>query len=172
LPNAKSVSLVVSWFGNDLRAGECELKPGVDTAAKTTSPITWSVAGLARADAHLVSLKDGRPAYGGTPSDQTVIAAIQDLNARGFHVTLTPFILGRAGGQCAARPLQPATRAFLSSRGRITVDRAGQPGSPDKTAAVHRESRRSWGLRLSDFPISEARLSTRDPRWSLRRIVA
>jgi len=28
-PNLESVALVVSWFGDDLRADRCELKPGV-----------------------------------------------------------------------------------------------------------------------------------------------
>ncbi|HXF53619.1 MAG TPA: hypothetical protein VNK52_05790, partial [Hyphomicrobiaceae bacterium] len=41
LPNATSASLVVSWFGTDLRAGHCELKPGVEIAAKNTHPLTW-----------------------------------------------------------------------------------------------------------------------------------
>ena len=48
LPNANSVSLVVSWFGTDLRAGQCQIRPGVEVAAKTTSPLTWRVAGDAR----------------------------------------------------------------------------------------------------------------------------
>ena len=46
------------------------------------------------------------PAYGGTPSDQTVVAAIQDLKARGFGVTLTPFILmDMPAGNALARSL-------------------------------------------------------------------
>ena len=45
LPNAKSVSLIVSWFGTDLRAGACQLKPGVETRDKSTGPLQWSVAG-------------------------------------------------------------------------------------------------------------------------------
>ena len=60
LPNAKSVSLVVSWFGTDLRAGNCQIKPGVEVATKTTSPLTWRVAGVTRSGAHVVSEKDGR----------------------------------------------------------------------------------------------------------------
>lgn len=92
LPNANAVSLVVGWFGTDLRAGHCELRPGVDAADKITEPLTWSVAGLARDEAHLVSTIAGRAAYGGTPSDETVVSAIQDLRDRGLAVTLTPFI--------------------------------------------------------------------------------
>ena len=37
-PNLESVSLVVSWFGTDLRAGSCLIQPGVETTTKTTSP--------------------------------------------------------------------------------------------------------------------------------------
>jgi hypothetical protein len=61
LPNATSVSLIVSWFGTDLRAGHCQLRPGVERREKTTSPLTWGVAGATRETAHLVSQRDGRP---------------------------------------------------------------------------------------------------------------
>ena len=60
LPNVAAVSLVVGWFGTDLRAGHCEIRPGVDAADKVTEPLTWRVAGLDRDDAHLVST-DRRP---------------------------------------------------------------------------------------------------------------
>lgn len=93
LPNVSSVSLIVSWFGTDLRASHCNLLPGVELRNKKTTPISWSVAGLTRANALVTSRNEGRAAYGGTPSDQTVIAAIRDLKARGKAVTLTPFIL-------------------------------------------------------------------------------
>ncbi len=49
LPNADSVSLVVGWFGNDLRAGTCQVRPGVDSADKVTAPLIWGVAGVFRA---------------------------------------------------------------------------------------------------------------------------
>ena len=78
-PNLGAVSLVVGWFGSDLRCGECVIRPGVETATKNTYPETWSVDGVSRADAHVVSASDGRPAYGGTPSDASVVEAIADL---------------------------------------------------------------------------------------------
>ena len=34
-PNVESVSLVVAWFGDDLRAGHCRIRPGVEVSAKT-----------------------------------------------------------------------------------------------------------------------------------------
>ena len=50
------------------------------------------MAGL-RENAYIVSKGDGSPAYGGTPSDNTVIQAIADLKARGIKPVLTPFLL-------------------------------------------------------------------------------
>ena len=37
-PAVESVSLVVAWFGNDLRVGSCQVKPGVEVSDKTTAP--------------------------------------------------------------------------------------------------------------------------------------
>lgn len=93
LPNARAVSLVVSWFGDDLRCGECSVRPKVDTGSKLTSPDAWSVAGLTRAAAETVSMVEGKPAYGGTPSDESVMRAIADMKARGLAVTFYPFVM-------------------------------------------------------------------------------
>lgn len=70
LPGVANVSLVVSWFGTDLRCSACEIKPGVEISQKTTTPLSWSVAGVGRGSAYQVSRRHNRPAYGGTPSDQ------------------------------------------------------------------------------------------------------
>ena len=40
-----------------------------------------------------MSLADGAPAYGGTPSDESVIRLIQDLKERGLEVVLYPFVM-------------------------------------------------------------------------------
>lgn len=91
-PNLKRVSLVIGWFGDDLRAGHCRVKPGVERRDKPTEPLDWSAAGLDRGGAHLISEVDGHPAYGGTPSDETVRQAVAALKARGWAVTLYPFV--------------------------------------------------------------------------------
>lgn len=176
LPNAKSLSLVVSWFGTDLRAEHCQLRPGVEVAAKTTSPMTWSVAGLAREDAHLVSLKDGRPAYGGTPSDAAVIEAIGDLKERGFDVVLTPFILMDVpAGNTRPDPYSAATsQPVYPWRGRITCDPApGEPGTPDKTATAASQVAAFVGTAaVSDFAIVNGTVTYDGPdEWSYRRMV-
>jgi hypothetical protein len=176
LPNAQSVSLVVSWFGDDLRAGHCQLEPKVDIAEKQTSPIAWGVAGLTRATASVVSSIDGRAAYGGTPSDQTVIAAIQDLHARGHDVMLTPFILmDIAPGNTLHDPYTGASgQPAYPWRGRITVDPApGQPGSPDKTSAAATQLAAFIGTAIpSDFSIAGQSVIYSGPaEWSLRRML-
>ena len=92
LPKLKRVSLVVGWFGSDLRAGHCQVRPGVERREKPTEPLVWSVAGVARDEAYEVSQVDEAPAYGGTPSDESVRQAIRELKARGLEVTVYPFV--------------------------------------------------------------------------------
>lgn len=108
VPNLKRVSLVVGWFGSSVEAAEFTVKPGVERRDKATEPMGWSVAGLGRDEAHLISQVDGAPAYGGTPSDESVRHAVAELKARGLEVTLYPFVFmdcdgfpwrGRVGGR-------------------------------------------------------------------------
>ena len=139
LPNARSVSLVVSWFGTSLDAAHCQLRPAVENGDKVTSPQSWSVSGLTRDTAAVVSQVDGRAAFGGTPSDQSVVAAIRDLRGRGLSPVLSPFILmdipkdNSLADPYTANAMQPA----YPWRGRITVSpAAGRPGTIDKTAAA------------------------------------
>ena len=141
-PNLQSVSLVVGWFGNDLRAGNCVVQPGVEESVRPTTPQSWSVDGTARRDAYVVSRRDDRPAYGGTPSDDSVKAAIADLKTRGLAITFYPFVLmDIAEGNSLPNPYsdnaatsgQPA----YPWRGRISVSpAAGYAGSVDQTAAA------------------------------------
>jgi len=176
LPNAKAVSLVVSWFGTDLRAGQCQLRPGVELAVKATSPMQWSVAGQTRATAHLVSLKNGKAAYGGTPSDASVIAAIQDLKARAIAVTYSPFILmDVADGNGLPNPgTGTAGQPSYPWRGRITVyPAAGVSGSPDGTQAAATQINAFVGTaQVSDFSIVGGTVVYSGPaEWSFRRMI-
>ena len=88
-PAVESVSLVVAWLGDDLRAGNCKVRPGVELAAKITTPSAWVVNGVSGASAFLVSrnAKD-RPVYGGTPADFLVVQAVQANKARGLRVIM------------------------------------------------------------------------------------
>jgi hypothetical protein len=175
LPNAKSASLVSSWFGTDLRAGLCQIMPGVERAAKETAPLLWNVAGLSRATARPVTQIDGRPAYGGTPSDSTVISAIRNLAARGMSVTLTPFLLmDIAGGNTLADPYGGSSQPAYPWRGRITCSPApGQNGSPDKTAAAAAQLASFIGTAAAtDFSLAGDQVMYGGPdEWSFRRFI-
>src|SRR5262249_35082066 len=78
-PNLEHVALVVAWFGDDLRCGHCTIAPKVESTTRVVEGAEWAVAGLTRETAGVVSTHDGGPAYGGTPSDAAVLAAIADL---------------------------------------------------------------------------------------------
>lgn len=118
-PNLRRVALVVAWFGDDLRAGSCRLRPGVEHRDKVTDA-EWAVAGFDRTTAHLVSRVDGNPAFGGTPSDATVLQAIAELKARGLEVVLYPFVLmDIPAGNGLADPLGGGEQPAYPWRGRI-----------------------------------------------------
>ena len=174
-PNLARAALVTAWFGTDLAAGACEVVPGVEVAEKTTLGDVWTVGGIARADAHVVSRIDGRPAYGGTPSDGSVRRAIADLNARGLKVTFYPFLLmDVAPGNVLADPYGGTAQPPYPWRGRITCAPApGRPGSPDRSATAAAEVDAFFGeAKASDFTVSgETVAYAGPPERSWRRMV-
>lgn len=132
-PNLETVALVVAWFGTDLRAGNCRVLPGVEVGYRREESRAWSVAGLSRDEAYVVSRHAGGPAYGGSPSDESLIEAIRDLKARGLKVTLYPFVLmDIPAGNGLPDPYGGTEQAAYPWRGRITA----YPVSADKTAAA------------------------------------
>jgi hypothetical protein len=143
-PNTGLVNLVAAWFGDDLRCGECTIRPKVENSTKETrkggSNFPWTVAGLTRSTAQVMTQIDGRPAFGGAPNDASLIAGIQELKARGFRVMLYPFIMmDIASDNALPNPYSDNAGETGQSaypwRGRITISpAAGFDGSPDKTA--------------------------------------
>jgi len=146
-PNLDAIILVVGWFGDDLRIGECEVRPKVEFNDRggVVTPREWNVDGLVRSDGDVLEVPrdgDGDPYYGGTPSDDVVVEAIQWLKARGHRVVFYPFIFMDITGDNtlptpysdnAATVGQPA----FPWRGRITCSpAAGYAGTVDKTAAA------------------------------------
>ena len=169
LPNCKNVLLVTSWFGNDLRAGSCAIRPGVEIDNKATSPISWRAGGVTRSGAHLVSLHDGAPAFGGTPADATLVAAIQELKARGFKVGLYPFLLmDIAPGNGLVDPYGGDEQAAYPWRGRITPT-----PEDDQTAAIASEVAAFFGAAApADFSVSGDVIAYAGPsEWSFRRFI-
>ena len=125
-------------------SAHCEIRPGVETDAKSTEPYQWTVSGVTRDVAYVVSESGGRPAYGGTPADAAVVSAIQDLTARGFAVTFYPFIaMDVPAGNSLPNPYGGTGQPPYPWRGRITCDPApGEVGTVDKTGDLRHAGRR------------------------------
>ncbi|MFN3616187.1 MAG: glycoside hydrolase TIM-barrel-like domain-containing protein, partial [Rubrimonas sp.] len=180
-PAVESVSLVVAWFGTDLRAGNCQVRPGVEVAVKATTPRVWSVNGVNRASAHLVSRdSEDRPVYGGTPSDFAVVQAIHEMKARGLRVTFYPFILMDVPpGNSLPNPYSDNAaeegQPVFPWRGRITCSpAAGFAGSVDKTATAATQVASFFGAATpSNFAVSGETVGWTGPAgdWGLRRMI-
>ncbi|TYB84197.1 glycoside hydrolase TIM-barrel-like domain-containing protein [Oceaniovalibus sp. ACAM 378] len=180
-PAVESVSLVVAWFGDDLRAGNCKVRPGVEVAAKTTTPSAWTVNGVSRANAFLVSRdSEDRPVYGGTPADFAVVQAIREMKARGLRVTFYPFILmdvppGHTKPNPYSNNATSIGQPTFPWRGRITCSpAAGYAGTVDKTAAAATQVSALFGTATpASFSISGETVSWTGPvgEWSLRRMI-
>jgi len=180
-PAVESVSLVVAWFGDDLRAGNCKVRPGVEVAAKTTTPSPWVVNGVSRADAFLVSRDaEDRPVYGGTPADFAVVQAIQEMKARGLRVTFYPFLLmdvppGNTKPNPYSANAATSGQPTFPWRGRITCSpAAGYAGTVDKTATAATQVSALFGTATpANFSVSGTNVSWFGPvgEWSLRRMI-
>ncbi len=174
-PNVSAAALVVSWYGDDLRCGSCSLSPKVDRQEKVTIPENWQVAGVERGTAGEVSQVNGRPAFGGTPSDASVKRAIVDLKNRGLSVCFYPFILMDVPSDNGLPdPYGDTEQAAYPWRGRISIDPApGFVGSPDKTAAVAADVAAFFGTAsASDFSVTATGITYSGPQeWSYRRMI-
>ena len=176
LPNCGSVSLVVSWFGDDLRCGVCTVQPKVEQSQYDGVGMPWRVSGVARAQAVQVPRVAGNSIYGGSPADRSVIEAIQAIRAGGQEVMFYPFVLM---DQVAYNGLpDPSSDAFdqpvLPWRGRITLARApGQVGSTDRTAAAEAEVAVFFGAaQPAQFSIVSGTVQYSGPvDWKYRRFI-
>ncbi len=172
-------------------SGRASAEPG--RYRKVTSPKVWSVNGVARANAHLVSRgrlpnatgsseagDEDRPVYGGTPADFAVVQAIREMKARGLRVTFYPFLLmdvppgntlPNPYSANAATPGQPS----FPWRGRITCSpAAGYAGTADKTAAAATQVASFFGAATpAQFAISGDTVTWTGPSgdWGLRRMI-
>ncbi len=159
LPRVEHAALTVAWFGDDLRAGTCRIRPGVEQRVRNTVPYDWSVDGGGRGDAYLISRTADSPNYGGTPADQCVIEGIQALKAAGIGVTLSPFLMMDVPpGNGLTDPYGRSEQAPFPWRGRITVvDDQTESARQDIQAFVGAEG----GFGFRHFILHHARLAKR-----------
>ena len=162
LPEVRRAALTIGWFGDDLRAGHCQIRPGVETANKSTVPESWRAGGVERSGAYLISQSAlGHANYGGTPSDASIIRALRDLTDRGIQPTVTPFLfMDVPESNGLPDPYGGVEQAPFPWRGRIT-------GSAADLATF------LGAASLGDFQIIDERVTyTGDPNdWGYRRFV-
>ena len=176
MPNCKSSMLVVSWFGSDLRCGDCDVAPKVEQTETDGDVMPWVVSGQARATAGIVPMLEDRPVYGGTPTDSAVIEAIVEMRDRGIDPVFYPFILME---QMPENTLTDpwtgnAGQPKLPWRGRITTSLAPLvAGSPDGTTVAEAEVDAFMGTAaVGDFAIVDGAVTYSGPsQWRYRRFI-
>lgn len=176
LPNCSAASLVVSWFGDDLRCGTCKVRPKVENATGDAAGMPWRAGGITRSAAQVLPKINGRAIYGGTPTDQSVIEAIRAMRANGQRVMFYPFVLmEQLAGNTLPNPYSgSAGQPVFPWRGRITTSRApGVNGSPDGTAAAASEVASFFGgAQPNHFSVSGSTISYSGPQdWGYRRFI-
>ncbi len=176
LPQAHAVSLVVSWFGSDLRCGECLVKPKVEQTQFDGVGMPWRAGGIGRSVAEIVPLENARPVYGGTPADASVIEAIQAANSAGKQVMFYPFILmEQLDGNTLPDPWSGTIgQPKLPWRGRVTTSVGpGLPGTADRTAIAATEVEAFFGnAAISDFSMNAGQISYSGANeWRYRRFI-
>ncbi|PWK62168.1 putative tail protein [Roseicyclus mahoneyensis] len=175
LPGLRSVSLIYSWFGDDLRAGSCTVKPKVEDKTRDGAEMPWRAGGITRAEAEELARIDDRPVYGGTPADGSVIEAIEAIRAGGQEVMVYPFLLMEIlAANGLPDPWGGAEQPPLPWRGRITGDLApGQPGSPDGSAANGAAVDAFFGtVTAADFTVANGLVTYSGPQeWSYSRFI-
>ncbi|KFE36329.1 baseplate multidomain protein megatron [Thioclava atlantica] len=176
LPECGAVSLVVSWFGDDLRCSSCHVQPKVGSREVEGREMRWQVSGAGREAVAEVPRLEGNSVYGGTPADASVIEAIAALRGAGKAVTFYPFILmDQLAGNGLPDPWGEATeQPTLPWRGRISLSQApGRAGSPDGSDIASQEVAAFFGAAApGDFVASgETILYSGPEEWSLRRFI-
>ena len=173
-PNLERVALVVSWFGTDLRAAACRILPGVERESRDGESEPWGVAGYTRGAAHLLSRAGGKPAYGGTPNDRSVVDAIRNLKDRGLQVYLYPFVMmDISGDNTRPNPYGGDSQPAFPWRGRITCNPApGRPGSPDGSNAARDQVEAFVGnATAGDFTVDGWRVTYSGSDEGYRRMI-
>jgi hypothetical protein len=176
LPSVGSMSLVVSWFGDDLRCSSCTIRPKVEQTALDGVGMPWRSGGITRGNALEVPKLAGSSVYGGTPSDASVVQAIRAMRDAGKDVMFYPFILmDQLPGNTLPDPWSNAvTQPALPWRGRVTLSTApGRPGTPDRTSSAGAEVATFFGTaQPGDFSVSgETVFYTGPVEWGFRRFI-
>lgn len=176
LPRVGAVSLVVSWFADDLRCGRARVRPLVEQQSIDGRNMPWRAGGIDRQTAETVPQLDSRPVYGGTPTDQSVMEAIRAVREGGQAIMFYPFVLMDilAGNGKPDPWVADQEQPRLPWRGRMTLDIApGRSGTSDRSANAAQEVSRFFGAaRPEDFGVEDGCVCYAGPEdWGYRRFI-
>lgn len=176
LPGSRAVSLVVSWFGDDLRCSSCTIRPKVEQKLRDGVGMPWRAGGIVRAMAQEVPKVDGASIYGGTPTDASVLEAIRAIRDTDQEVMFYPFVLmDQIAENVLPDPWAGAvSQPALPWRGRITLAEApGRPGTTDRTAGAIAEVAAFFGAaEPGHFAVNGETISYVGPNdWGYRRFI-
>ena len=164
-PHLRRVTIVSAWFADDLRAGSCSVRPKVEVQARDLAAgEEWRVGSLQRGDALLVTRHDGRPAYGGTPSDGSLLRLIAEIKRRGLSVGLHPFLLMDVPeGSTLPSPDGAGTQPAYPWRGRMKA-RDGVNTSADIASFVGNAT-------PAQVTVAAGSVVHQTSEWSFRRMI-
>lgn len=92
--NVRWISPVICWFGNDIDAKHCLIRPAIEfNKSNVRYSEAWSVGRYNRENAYEISKDEfGNPTYGGTVNDASLIRYLIELRRRGLKIMLNPMI--------------------------------------------------------------------------------
>jgi hypothetical protein len=175
-PDLEHVAIVVPWFGTDLRAAHCGIRPGVMDKEGYDESEVWRAGDVSRRAAYQLSRIGDCAAYGGTPSDRSVVEAIRSAKAMGLKVTLYPFVmLDIPADNILPDPYGGTRQAAYPWRGRITCHPAPyRAGSSNGTATAAKEVAAFLGSAdARSFAIDDEAViySGQSDDWGYRRFI-
>lgn len=90
--NVKWISPVVCWFGDNVDAEQCLIRPAVEFKDKNTSySEEWKVGSYNRENAYEIKKDEyNNPLYGGSISDQSVVRYLMELKQRKLNIMFYP----------------------------------------------------------------------------------
>lgn len=92
-PALQWASPVVTWYCDSKDAGECRILPGVEGVNEKAGCDPWHVSDYVRSSAYKISKDhEGRPNYGGSVNDESMLSYLKCLRGNGYSVMLYPMI--------------------------------------------------------------------------------
>ncbi|MDG1436541.1 MAG: glycoside hydrolase TIM-barrel-like domain-containing protein [Rickettsiaceae bacterium] len=90
--NIEWVAPVVCWFGNNIDAKHCTIRPAIEfNDPKVSYSEEWSVGGYNRSNAYEISKDElQNPLYGGSVNDASVIRYLEEIKSRNLKVMFYP----------------------------------------------------------------------------------